>query len=386
MENSSPVIADVQISGNRSVSTGGGISSFSRGIPSMQDVLIEGNVTEGDGGGVYFQNRGTIRDAVIIHNSADESGGGVASNGDLSIFSTLISGNSAAADGGGMAAIGGRPLLFKSEISLNSAEGDGGGFYASNTTPNISFTTMVANTTQRNGGSIFGLDASTITLANSILWENDPEAVYFSGDGDANSLSISFSDVQDGEDGVVGNDNADVNWGDGMLSVDPLFADTEQNDYHLTWENYPEEDETKSPCIDAGSPDDENDPDGTEPNQGAYYFLQASPHIAVTPDFQQFGVVDIGDTAEVQFEITNTGGAPLQISGQLLIPDDGLYFISVGGGEARLDSSEIILTTVAFAPAARRDYQATFRIESNDPDLPEFDILLFGAGATVDLP
>jgi len=53
-----------------------------------------------------------------------------------------------------------------------------------------------------------------------------------------------------------------------------LFVDPLNGDYHLSWQNYPISDSTKSPCIDAGDADSPLDPDGTITDMGAYYYNQ----------------------------------------------------------------------------------------------------------------
>ncbi len=63
-----------------------------------------------------------------------------------------------------------------------------------------------------------------------------------------------------------GNDSADyigVEPGEGSISADPLFVDSEGGDYHL---------QPESPCIDAGDPDSPRDPDGTRADIGAISF------------------------------------------------------------------------------------------------------------------
>ncbi|MCF7810040.1 T9SS type A sorting domain-containing protein [bacterium] len=53
--------------------------------------------------------------------------------------------------------------------------------------------------------------------------------------------------------------------GEGSISADPLFVDTDNSDFHLSEE---------SPCIDTGDPDSPRDPDGTRADMGAFYFDQ----------------------------------------------------------------------------------------------------------------
>jgi len=58
------------------------------------------------------------------------------------------------------------------------------------------------------------------------------------------------------------------------IDEDPLFADALNDDFSITWMNYPVEDTTKSPCIDRGSPNIGSDPDSTCCDIGAYCFFQ----------------------------------------------------------------------------------------------------------------
>ena len=149
----------------------------------------------------------------------------------------------------------------------------GGGVYCINSNPIISTVTISGNIADYDGGGIFCNDSSP-SLVNSILWNDSPQEVYFSEHGDPNTITISYSDFEGGEAGIVTNNNATVNWLDGNIDVDPLFVDPLSGDYHLSWANYPIPDSTKSPCIDAGDPSSPPDPDGTIADMGAYYFNQ----------------------------------------------------------------------------------------------------------------
>jgi hypothetical protein len=62
--------------------------------------------------------------------------------------------------------------------------------------------------------------------------------------------------------------------GIGNIDADPLFADSINSDFHLTWVNFPVPDSTRSPCIDAGDPESPFDPDSTTADMGAFYFDQ----------------------------------------------------------------------------------------------------------------
>ena len=139
------------------------------------------------------------------------------------------------------------------------------------------------------GGHVIYSDGGTLTLTNSIVWNNDPDGIHIA-DGTA---SVAYCDVQGG-------------WlGKGNIEREPLFVALNNGDYHLKsqggrWEPAAEAwiiDEVTSPCIDAGDP---MSPLGSEPfpnagiiNMGAYggtaeasksYFGEPPCEIVVTGD------------------------------------------------------------------------------------------------------
>ncbi|MBC8526609.1 MAG: T9SS type A sorting domain-containing protein, partial [Candidatus Cloacimonetes bacterium] len=101
-----------------------------------------------------------------------------------------------------------------------------------------------------------------------------------------NTNSITYSDFYNNQGGnffgvnasigvnVTTNANGDSCDAYYNIQLDPLFVDSLNGDYHLSWANYPTPDNTMSPCIDAGDPISPLDPDGTIADMGAYYFNQ----------------------------------------------------------------------------------------------------------------
>ena len=51
-------------------------------------------------------------------------------------------------------------------------------------------------------------------------------------------LTINYSNIGAGEDGIVTNDNATITWGDGNIDMDPIFCDPDNGDFHFA-ENSP---------------------------------------------------------------------------------------------------------------------------------------------------
>jgi len=90
------------------------------------------------------------------------------------------------------------------------------------------------------------------------MWNDSPEEIYFDEYYEPNSITISYSDIQGGEAGIVTNNNGTVNWLEGNIDSDPLFDGIGGYPYSLLED---------SPCIDAGNsdpiyydPEDPNNP------------------------------------------------------------------------------------------------------------------------------
>jgi hypothetical protein len=185
----------------------------------LERCVFTGNSAE-YGGAIYDLRGGTITNSIFAANRGDKGG---------AVFGRCIG-----------------PALINCTLSGNSAQnGNAISWFPCHENP--SFTMNITNCILRNGGDEIG------------KWEDElPD------------ISIVYSDIQGG-------------WpGEGNIDIDPLFADSENNDFHLKsqagrWEpniqNWVQDDVT-SPCIDAGDP---NSPVALEPfpnggiiNMGAY--------------------------------------------------------------------------------------------------------------------
>jgi len=105
-------------------------------------------------------------------------------------------------------------------------------------------------------------NSSTLSIFNNILVNGTGFGVKA-----RDNLTISYNNVWNN----AGGNYVNCEGGLGAISVDPLFSGADTLRYGLS---------TNSPCIDAGDPDSEADPDGTTADIGAYYFAQpgiASP-------------------------------------------------------------------------------------------------------------
>ncbi len=288
-ENSHPQIENVEIHANRSFTSGAGIY-LKNSEAQLNTVWITRGWSARDGGGVYMVEADPdLQNVEIYENNARRFGGGV-----LLASSTPTTGNgvkifdNSARYGGGIYCYDSKPRLYNVEITFNSASYSGGGIlfshsttrivdaliakniayqgagiYSYNTTAILYNTTVTENSVSTNftpGGGIY-CDQANIVLNNCILWNDSPTEFHIN----SGSITANYSDIDGG--GLAGTGN---------INEDPLFATPLTEDYHLTWANFPNPDNTKSPCIDTGNPYPTfNDPDGTRNDMGAYYFDQS---------------------------------------------------------------------------------------------------------------
>ncbi|MBS3768097.1 MAG: right-handed parallel beta-helix repeat-containing protein, partial [Candidatus Cloacimonetes bacterium] len=98
-----------------------------------------------------------------------------------------------------------------------------------------------------------------VIVVNSVLWNDSYSEFsipYYA------SATVSYSDIQ-------GEFNGTAN-----IDSDPKFVNPQNENYYLSWANFPYNDSTKSPCIDTGDPNLPQDPDGTRSDMGAFPFYQ----------------------------------------------------------------------------------------------------------------
>ncbi len=221
---------------------GGGIHCR-RSSPTLTHLNITGNMAA-FGGGVFLQiSSPTISHVNVTDNQVAVSGGGIYFSRDSTeaeISFSLISGNTAEGFGGGISCFGG-------------------------TRPTFTNLTVV-NNLARAGGGIGSNRDNFMTILNSIFTGNDPTQISLgAGLTPGDTALISYSDIEWGQDEIFVNEDCILNWGDGNIDEDPLYADPDEGDYHLTED---------SPCIDTGDPDSPEDIDGSRADMGAYPYLQ----------------------------------------------------------------------------------------------------------------
>ena len=172
-------------------------------------------------------------------------------------------------------------------ITGNHASRLGGAIYCTHAAnPALTHVTAFGNVSETGNGGVHTFDNSSPIITSSIFWGNNPPTM-------SAGLSITYSDIENGYNGA------------GNINQNPLFADQDNANFHLTED---------SPCIDTGNPNEPEDPDFTRADMGALYFYQEPlPIITVTPDTLHFGDVLVGDEAEMTVTIVNIGHADLGV-------------------------------------------------------------------------
>lgn len=301
-------IVDCTIRGN-TARFGGGLSKCGGTITNCN---ITANWTydpggSNHGGGGLQACNGTIRNCTITDNSASEGGALYSCRG--LIINCDITGNQVTWSGGAMIFCDDATLV-SCNISGNTASlgglGAGGAVFSSRTTY---INCTLANNSANRGGAIYAYHSFAPTMSNCIIWGNtatNGPQIALNSSGEPTTLVIAHSDLEGGEDDIwLGDpDNCFIDWGDGMLGVNPLFAGSPSGDLRLS---------PGSPCINTGDPNFVAEPGVTDldgharvlcgrVDMGAYEFGVG--------DYDCSQVVDLGDFATWDECVTGPSAGP----------------------------------------------------------------------------
>lgn len=144
-----------------------------------------------------------------------------------------------------------RPCSITNSLFANNvSEHFGGGLAIRDSSPLLSNLTVTDNLSIGvNCGGIFFYQYGTSELWNCLIYgnrnyvQNDEPVQLWSWTYEGTGPEFHNCLVQYGWDNISGNDNVTVY--EDCIDVDPLFADPDNGDYHIT---------ANSPCLDAGSP------------------------------------------------------------------------------------------------------------------------------------
>ncbi|HOW97317.1 MAG TPA: choice-of-anchor Q domain-containing protein [Kiritimatiellia bacterium] len=211
------LVSNCIVSGNFALNgQGGGISLYNANV-CVCDCVIDGNSADGGGGMRLQAGLPTLRNLVLTHNESDGGGGAIHYyHASGTARNLLIAGNSSITQGGGLYFDGSDAELDSVTIAANSAPSGYG------------------------GGVMVSYDSSP-SLHNCILWDNTTEQIAFNPEWYDIEITLSYSDVQGGEAGIVTHGVGPVNWLAGNTNINPLFE--ADGSYRL---------QNLSPCVDVG--------------------------------------------------------------------------------------------------------------------------------------
>jgi len=261
---------------------------FSNGETSdsvLTGFTITGGV--GNGAGIYTDDSSPTISQNIITKNSGYYGGGIYCNGSsnpLIIGNTIIE-NTGTFGGAICCNNSVQPIIANNVISANSSS-TGGGLHCEYTDGIIVNNTIFNNEADK-GGGIYCIKSSDVTLVNTIVRGNratqGSQIAMVNVLDKAATLTVSYSNVEGGETAAYVDPVHTLAWLSGNINADPLFKDSEKDDFHLT---------AGSSCINAGNNDapdlprtdkDENPRiSGAIVDMGAYEYINPSAY--VSPD------------------------------------------------------------------------------------------------------
>ncbi|MFQ5603745.1 MAG: choice-of-anchor D domain-containing protein, partial [bacterium] len=112
--------------------------------------------------------------------------------------------------------------------------------------------------------------------------------------------------------------------------------------------------------------------------------VTSQPNIAVNPPAYDFGVVNVGSSANQTFVVSNSGTEMLNVTGTTLLGTHATEFqISNGGGTFTLAPGASTNLEVTILPTSEGAKTATLRLSSDDPDGNPLNVALTGTGVVI---
>jgi len=258
-----PIVSHCRIVGNEAEQYGGGI--YARSNLTIRNCLVSGNSAGSMGGGIFYAGDGTLSRVVITDNECSQYGGGIyLTRSNARVEYCAVTSNRASSGGGIYCTAECEPTLLYTVIADNFAHTGGGMLLHRYSVVALENCTLARNRADSLAGGLFCVWASGGVLHNTIFWDNQPGQIVFHPSYAANSVSAAYCDFQGGQDSVQTNENGELIWGDGNFDNDPLFLESDDNDYHLR---------PGSPCVDTGDPGSQQDADQTCADVGAFPLL-----------------------------------------------------------------------------------------------------------------
>jgi len=205
--------------------------------------LINGSGTKGMwnntylGGGIYCDDASPTIERNSIESCSAMMGGGLfCRNGSPRIARNTIEGNSVFKGGGIYVCDFSNPTIVNNMIFGNDAYGHGGAICCwNNSAPAITNNTLFDNSAG-DGGGIYCAVGCALRVTNTIFWGNKGikgRQIWIGIGAHPSVMAISHSDVEGGFDLVHVEPGCTLDWGAGMISLNPTFVDPDGGDLTL---------------------------------------------------------------------------------------------------------------------------------------------------------
>jgi len=364
---SSPTIMNCVITANTANYNGGGICCKNMSSPMITECTITGNIVSlYYGGGVYsiVNSSPTIIGCAIMNNMAHSHGGGIYCDDAtlLTVADCCINGNTITyGTGGGIACFSSTINVSNCNINSNTAYSHGGGIYVYNCNSTVINCTMIDNSAYYLAGGIC-CDTTSMTVVNSILrgsTSNSGPEIWIGAGTSSSTVTISYSNLEGGQSSVQADYGGALNWNAGMIDADPLFVDSGNGDYHLTF---------PSPCMNKG---DSSAAIGSNDFEGDPRIAHATVDIGADEFYTHLyftGDAIPGGTVSLKF-IDIPGSSPVILwigSGVLASP-----FQSKKYGYFYLQAPILAQITLTYIPTPKGVLSFTYTL---DPKFPSIDI------------
>ncbi|MFZ5433592.1 MAG: T9SS type A sorting domain-containing protein [Calditrichota bacterium] len=313
----------VLFSNGSDVGSGGGICLRVNSELVANGAVFDANKALYGGGITTDESTVTLQNCVLRKNTASVNGGGIFSTSSTVTLKHTFLLSNLSIGGGGMDGRSNTTLLMDRCVVAgnsavnNGAQGNGGGLLLQSGPQQISHCTFMNNEAML-GGAIYG--GTALTVRSSIFARQvDGGGMYFPLPG-VNVRYSCFFDNTDGnfngpqmprDLGTLVSINANYDSCDVYRNIllNPLFDDSSANMYALT---------AGSPCIDAGDPNLPVDPDGSLPDQGAFWFspLTADEPVSLLPQAVALHPAypnPFNPSTHLDFDVARTGLVSLQV-------------------------------------------------------------------------
>jgi len=191
-----------------------------------------------------YETNEAVLDGFTIVNGQSQLGGGIYCLFSQPVLRNLVIKDNHAVLGGGIAIMNSELLMQNVLITNNSSSNFSGGIHSLNSDLTLINVTNTYNTSNITGGLC--CTNTNLYMINCIFWGNEGIEISFYVSDPQCFATISYSNLQGGEEGIDSNENDTIFWLVGNIDDDPLFVGAGEYPFSLTED---------SPCIDAGTPD-----------------------------------------------------------------------------------------------------------------------------------